>query len=34
MIAKTIFHYKPPEKLGEARLLRTCLVKMLEVLNG
>lgn len=34
MIGKMISHYKIIEKLGEARLLRACLAKILEVLNG
>jgi len=34
MLGKIISHYKILEKLGEARLLRTCLAKILEVLNG
>ncbi len=34
MIGKTISHYTILEKLGEARLLRTCIGEINEVTNG
>ncbi len=34
MIGKTISHYKILEKLGEARLLMTCIGEISEVING
>ncbi len=34
MIGKTISHYKIIEKLGEARLLRTCFGEIYGVRNG
>jgi hypothetical protein len=33
MIGKTILHYKILEKMGEARLLKTCIEEILEVRN-
>ena len=34
MIGKTISHYKILEKLGEARLLMTCIGEPSEIPNG
>jgi len=34
MVGKTILHYKILEKLGEARLLMTCMGELSEVSNG
>lgn len=34
MIGKTILRYKILEKLGEARLLLTCIGQIYEVSNG
>ena len=34
LIGKTILHYKVVEKLGEARLLMTCIREILEILSG
>jgi len=34
MLGETVSHYKILEKLGEARLLRTCIGETNEVTNG
>ena len=34
MVGKTVSHYKILEKLGEARLLRTCIGEINEVTHG